>query len=423
MNEIKCPNCGQMFTVDEAGFAAILSQVRTSEFDKEIEKREKEIKKNLEDKHNQDLKIELSKVEHSKIKEIDELKIQIEKLRSDKDMEISKLKQQIKSNEENQKLRINDEVAKAVKSKDEKINELSNKLSNNSLQNELAVKNAVEKIKEEYEAEIKEQQELVEYYKNFKTKLPPDVGGSLERYCEQEFRKIQGYFPKGRVSFSKDNDAKKYNDAEKGSKGDFIYRELDEYGNELLSIMFEMKNEIDTTEKKQKNKKFLEKLDKDRKNKKCEYAVLVSMLESDDDYYNQGITLPPDEQFEKMYIVRPRCFLPIITILRNAAMNVTEYKKRAADLEQRNIDITNFENKLIDFKDDFLTSYNHAKNHFDDAIKEIEETIKKLETVKEHLQIAGNKLGTANGKLEKISVKKLAKDSPSLLAITSGSDN
>lgn len=414
MNEIKCPNCGKVIPIDEADFSAILNQVRTSEFDKEIEKREKEIKKNLEEKHALDIKSRINEVESSKDKEISGLK-----------QSVSNLEQKIKSNEENQKLKIDAEIAKAVKPKDEKISELSLELNRNIVQQELAVRDAVDKIKAErdiqkaeFEAELKKQRELVEYYKDFKTSLSTKMlGESLEQHCEQEFRKIQGYFPPGRVTFGKDNTVAD------NSKGDFIYRELDEYGNELLSVMFEMKNEMDTTKTKHKNEHFLKELDKDRNLKKCEYAVLVSMLETDSEYYNQGITVPLNGQYEKMYIVRPQFFLTIISILRSAAMNVAEYKKRAADLEQKNVDIRNFESKLIDFKDDFLKSYDHAKDNFNTAIKEIDDTIKKLESVKKHLQTAGDKLGTANRKLDKISVKKLAKDSPSLLAVSMGDDS
>ncbi len=361
-----------------------------------------------------DIKSRINEVESSKDKEISSLK-----------QSVSNLEQKIKSNEENQKLKIDAEIAKAVKPKDEKISELSLELKRNIVQHELAVRDAVDKIKAErdiqkaeYEAELKKQQELVEYYKDFKTSLSTKmIGESLEQHCEQEFRKIQGYFPSGRVTFGKDNTVAE------NSKGDFIYRELDEYGNELLSIMFEMKNEMDTTKTKHKNEHFLKELDKDRKTKNCEYAVLVSMLESDNEYYNQGITIPQDVHFEKMYIVRPQCFLTIISILRNAAMNVTKYKKRVVDLEQENIDIENFERKLIGFKDDFLKSFNYAKNNLDEAITEIGNVIKDLESVKENLELSKKQFGTANKKLDKISLKKLAKDSPSLLAITSGSDN
>lgn len=416
MNEIKCPNCGQVFTVDEAGFAAILSQVRTSEFDREIEKREKELKAHLEKEHSQSIEIEINKIKYSKDKEINDLQ-----------QLISALNQQIDNIKSSQDQQIELEISKAIQPKNEAIhklesdiNRLNSELRESVTKQELAVRDAVDEIKSErdiqkvqYEAELKKQRELVEYYKDFKTSLSTKmIGESLEQHCEQEFRKIQGYFPPGRVSFGKDNTVAD------NSKGDFIYRELDEYGNELLSIMFEMKNEMDTTKSKHKNEHFLKELDKDRNIKKCEYAVLVSMLEADSEYYNQGITIPPDGQYEKMYIVRPQCFLTIISILRNAALNITDYKKRAADLEQQNIDIRNFENQLTDFKDGFLKSYNHAKDNFEKAIKEIDDTIKKLESVKKHLQTAGDKLGTANGKLEKISVKKLAKDSPSLLAIT-----
>ena len=230
MSEIKCPGCGKVIPIDEADFSAILNQVRTGEFDKEIEKREKELKKNLEEKHALDIKSRINEVESSKDKEISSLK-----------QSVSNLEQKIKSNEENQKLKIDAEIAKAVKPKDEKISELSFELNRNIVQQELAVRDAVDKIKAErdiqkaeYEAELKKQRELVKYYKDFKTSLSTKmVGESLEQHCELEFRKIQGYFQPGRVTFGKDNTVAE------NSKGDYIYRELDEYGNELLSIMFE----------------------------------------------------------------------------------------------------------------------------------------------------------------------------------------
>ena len=243
------------------------------------------------------------------------------------------------------------------------------------------------------------------------------VGESLEKHCENEFRKIQGYFPAGRVSFGKDNDVRN------NSKGDFIYRELDEYGNELISIMFEMKNEMDTTAAKHKNEDFFKELDKDRRLKKCEYAVLVTLLEADNEYYNQGIVDVSDEQYEKMYVVRPQCFLTIISILRNAASNAIEYKRRVKELENQSIDITNFESKLNSYKDVFLKHYKNANNSFDKAITEINKTIKTLESVRDNLLLSIDHFKKANNKLDDISIKKLTKDNPTMLEMFSELDN
>ena len=515
MNEIKCPNCGQLFTVDEAGFSAILSQVRTKEFDKEIEKRMSEYEKqyfkdteiklnevkafkdseisklkidieklkaesesaekqhslelqqseseketeiamleqqieNMNQSHSSEIESAVTKALSQKIEEINRLNIDIEKLKaelenseqqhsselkqsvSEKETEIAMLEQQIENMKKSHNLEIDSEVAKAVSQKNEEINKLNidiqslnSELSKKSLEKDLAIQTEVSKIKQErdaqkaeYEAELKQQRELVEYYKDFKARLSTKmVGESLEKHCENEFRKIQGYFPAGRVSFGKDNDVRN------NSKGDFIYRELDEYGNELISIMFEMKNEMDTTAAKHKNEDFFKELDKDRRLKKCEYAVLVTLLEADNEYYNQGIVDVSDEQYEKMYVVRPQCFLTIISILRNAASNAIEYKRRVKELENQSIDITNFESKLNSYKDVFLKHYKNANNSFDKAIAEINKTIKTLESVRDNLLLSIDHFKKANNKLDDISIKKLTKDNPTMLEMFSELDN
>lgn len=471
MNEIKCPNCGQLFTVDEAGFSAILGQVRTKEFDKEIAKYKSEYEKNIEAQHSKDTEIKLNEIKASKDSEISKLKIDIEKLKaelesseqqhslelqqsvSEKETKILMLEQQIDNMNQSHSSEIESAVTKALSQKIEEINKLNidieklrseiksseqqhksemqkseseknieiqrlnSELKKQSSEKELAIITAVSKIekerdaqKAEYEAELKQQRELVEYYKDFKARLSTKmVGESLEKHCENEFRKIQGYFPAGRVSFGKDNDVKN------NSKGDFIYRELDEYGNELISIMFEMKNEMDTTATKHKNEDFFKELDKDRRQKNCEYAVLVTLLEADNEYYNQGIVDVSDEQYEKMYVVRPQCFLTIISILRNAASNAIEYKRRVKELENQSIDITNFESNLNSYKDVFLKHYKNANNSFDKAIAEINNTIKILEDVKTDLLKSIDHFRKANNKLDDISIKKLTKDNPTML--------
>lgn len=475
MSEIKCPNCGQLFTVDEAGFAAILSQVRTKEFDKEIAK----YKKDIEAQHSKDTEIKINELKAFKDSEISKLKLDIEKFKaelensekqhllelqqsvSEKETKILMLEQQIDNINQSHSSEIESEVTKALSQKNEEINKLNidierlrselesseqqhiinmqkseseknieiqrlnSELREQSAEKELAIITAVAKIekerdaqKAEYEAELKQQRELVEYYKDFKARLSTKmVGESLEKHCENEFRKIQGYFPPGRVSFGKDNDVKN------NSKGDFIYREIDEYGNELISIMFEMKNEMDTTAAKHKNEDFFKELDKDRKLKNCEYAVLVTLLEADNEYYNQGIVDVSDEQYEKMYVVRPQCFLTIISILRNAASNAIEYKRRVKELENQSIDITNFENKLNSYKDIFLKHYKNANNSFDKAISEINKTIKTLESVRANLLLSIDHFKKANNKLDDISIKKLTKDNPTMLEMFSELDN
>lgn len=450
MNEIKCPNCGQLFTVDEAGFAAILSQVRTKEFDKEIAKYRSEYEKNIEAQHSKDTEIKINEIKAFKDSEISKLKLDIEKFKSElessekqhslelqqsvseKETKILMLEQQIDNINQSHSSEIESEVTKALSQKNEEINKLNidierlrSELREQSVKEKLAINTAVAEIekerdaqKAEYEAELKQQRELVEYYKDFKARLSTKmVGESLEKHCENEFRKIQGYFPPGRVSFGKDNDVKN------NSKGDFIYREIDEYGNELISIMFEMKNEMDTTAAKHKNEDFFKELDKDRKLKKCEYAVLVTLLEADNEYYNQGIVDVSDEQYEKMYVVRPQCFLTIISILRNAASNAIEYKRRVKELENQSIDITNFESKLNSYKDIFLKHYKNANNSFDKAISEINKTIKTLESVRDNLLLSIDHFKKANNKLDDISIKKLTKDNPTMLEMFSELDN
>ncbi len=471
MNEIKCPHCGQAFTVDEAGFSAILSQVRTREFDQELEKRIAELKELLNKEHHQDTQLRVNRVEAEKNEEISRLTLEIEKLRgelensdqqhalelekstSKKEMEIARLKQQLESfegtheaetkvemtkalsekNEEISRLTLDLErlraelehssqqhaldLEKSSNEKDREIERLTLELQGQEKEKEFAIMTAVAKVKEEhdaqkveYEAELKKQRELVEYYKDFKSKLSTKmVGESLERHCESEFRKIQGYFPPGRVAFDKDNEIVN------NSKGDFIYREFDENGNELISIMFEMKNEMDTTTSKHKNEDFFKELDKDRRNKNCEYAVLVSLLEADNDFYNQGIV--GISSYEKMYVVRPQCFLTIISILRSAAMNVMEYKQRIIELENQSVDITNFEQNLTSFKEGFLSSYSKAKNKFESAIDEIDTTIKHLENLKKDLLVTVKHLGTAGTKLNKLTVKQLTRNNPTMLAM------
>ena len=389
MNEIKCPHCGQSFTVDEAGYAAILSQVRTDEFDRELHER-------LQKEND----LAISKAVAEKDKKISELRMNIQQLENDaeknrKDTELAVTKAVSETKDEYNKLLA--EKGSELEQKKREIEKLNAQSEREKLERELAVKNAVSEVekerdtqKAEYEAELKKQKELTDYYKDLKARQSTKmVGETLEQHCEQEFNKLRSLF-RG-VYFEKDNDVVD------GTKGDYIYRETDNDGIEIISIMFEMKNEMETTAVKHKNESFFKKLDEDRKKKKCEYAVLVSMLESDSDFYNQGI-VDVSYKYEKMYVIRPQFFIPMITILRNAALNSMEYKKQVENMKNQEIDITNFEEKIENFKKDFSERTKWAKDRFDDAIKEIDKSIESLQQVKKNLQTSFNHIKIADSK-------------------------
>ena len=389
MNEIKCPHCGQSFTVDKAGYAAILSQVRTDEFDRELHER-------LQKEND----LAISKAVAEKDKKISELRMNIQQLENDaeknrKDTELAVTKAVSETKDEYNKLLA--EKGSELEQKKREIEKLNAQSEREKLERELAVKNAVSEVekerdtqKAEYEAELKKQKELTDYYKDLKARQSTKmVGETLEQHCEQEFNKLRSLF-RG-VYFEKDNDVVD------GTKGDYIYRETDNDGIEIISIMFEMKNEMETTAVKHKNESFFKKLDEDRKKKKCEYAVLVSMLESDSDFYNQGI-VDVSYKYEKMYVIRPQFFIPMITILRNAALNSMEYKKQVENMKNQEIDITNFEEKIENFKKDFSERTKWAKDRFDDAIKEIDKSIESLQQVKKNLQTSFNHIKIADSK-------------------------
>ena len=389
LNEIKCPHCGQSFTVDEAGYAAILSQVRTDEFDRELHER-------LQKEND----LAISKAVAEKDKKISELRMNIQQLENDaeknrKDTELAVTKAVSETKDEYNKLLA--EKGSELEQKKREIEKLNAQSEREKLERELAVKNAVSEVekerdtqKAEYEAELKKQKELTDYYKDLKARQSTKmVGETLEQHCEQEFNKLRSLF-RG-VYFEKDNDVVD------GTKGDYIYRETDDDGIEIISIMFEMKNEMETTAAKHKNESFFKKLDEDRKKKNCEYAVLVSLLESDSDLYNQGI-VDVSYRYEKMYVIRPQFFIPMITILRNAALNSMKYKRQLSDMQNQEIDITNFEKKLENFKKDFSERTKWAKDRFDDAIKEIDKSIESLQQVKKDLQTSFNHLKIADSK-------------------------
>ncbi len=366
MAEIKCPNCGTKITIDESNYAKIVSQVRNEEFSNEIKEMEKRLIVN-------------------KNKEIEILQ---EKAKAEKEQTILQYKQEIVSIRANQ---------------DKKINELQNaiNLKNQELQiNEQSLKN-------KYETEIKNKDEIIAYYKDLKAKLSTKMlGENLEQHCQNEFNKLRATAFKD-VYFEKDNDDSS------GSKGDFIFRQKTPEGAEVISIMFEMKNQSDTTATKRKNEDFLEKLDKDRKNKNCEYAVLVSLLEEDSDLYNMGI-VDMSYKYPKMYVIRPQFFIPIITLLRDAALKNAEDKNQLLAYQKQNIDITNFENKLLDFKGQFEKKYQLAGSKFKDAIDEIDKTIERLQKVKTNLLSSENNFRLANDKLQDLTIKKLTYGNPTM---------
>ena len=385
MSEIKCPHCGSVFKVDDSGYTEILAQVKNAEFEKELSKRENNLK---------------AVYQNSKEAEISELKAKY-------NVSVITLKQQI--SDLNGKLELKDKdkqlaVTEATQSKESEIIKLKNELDLKEKQFELDKKT----LSEGYESELKQKQTEVDYYKELKAKLSTKlVGETLERHCETEFNRIRmAAFPN--AYFEKDNDART------GSKGDFIYRESTDDGVEFISIMFEMKNENDTTATKHKNEDFFKELDKDRREKGCEYAVLVTMLEADNELYNAGIT-DVSYRYEKMYVVRPQCFIPIITLLRNAALNSVSYKRQLAEIRNQNIDISKFESDLIEFKERFSNNYRLASEKFKAAIDEIDKTIDHLNKVKDALLGSERNLRLANDKAQDLTIKKLTKDNPTML--------
>ncbi|HRR76430.1 MAG TPA: DUF2130 domain-containing protein [Ruminococcus sp.] len=456
MNEIKCPHCGKSFTVDEAGYSAILSQVRTKEFESELhkqlelisaaEQKESELRLNqavsekeseiarlneqissMKENGELALKAETARIENQKKDEISELNMRIQQLeaqavQSSAEIELAVSKAVSEEKEKYEKLlsKSNEELAK----KKEELLGLDSQLNCAKLEKELAVSEAVSKLekerdtqKAEYEAKLRAQQESIDYYKDLKTRMSTKmIGETLEQHCENSFNMIRATAFRN-AEFGKDNTVAE------GTKGDYIYREKDDDGNEMISIMFEMKNEMDTTATKHKNEDFFEKLDRDRRNKNCEYAVLVSLLESDSEMYNQGI-VDVSWKYEKMYVIRPQFFIPLISILRNAAMNSISLRREIVNLKNQQIDITNFEDRINEFKTGFSKSYELAGKQFNAAIDEIDKTIDHLNKVKENLQKSLNNFRIANNKAQtQLTIKKLARDNDTMLEMFSSLDN
>ena len=378
MKEIKCPNCNKVFQIDETTYETILKQIRDKEFNKEIDARQEQFAKDKES---------AIKLAEAHIRE------EMQKQVANKEIEIAELKNKIELNDANKQLEIN----KAISEKDQKISELTREIELKNKEYELKEKN----IKESYDAQLKNKDEQLEYYRDFKARQSTKmIGESLEQHCSDEFNRIRSLFP--RVYFEKDNDAKS------GSKGDFIYRDYDEDGNEIVSIMFEMKNEADETATKHKNEDFFKELDKDRREKNCEYAVLVSLLEIDNDLYNNGI-VDVSHRYDKMYVIRPQFFIPLITLIRNLSNKSLEYRKELENIKSQNIDITNFQAKMEQFKNDFGRNYRLASERFQKAIAEIDKSISSLQKTKEALLNSENNLRIANGKAEELTIKKLTR--------------
>jgi hypothetical protein len=413
MNDIICPNCDKVFKVDEAGFADILKQVRDGQFEEELNNRlnlaekEKETAVELAEAR---LKNALQEELAKKDRELSDLRATstnelAEKL-AKKELEMADMKSKIQHAEIERRLSVTEATQKIEKERDQ----LANNLKSKETETQLLEKS----LREQFTADLKTKDDIIsmkdeeiKFRKDMKLKLSTKmIGETLEQHCENEFNKLRSTaFQK--AYFEKDNDSKS------GSKGDFIYREEDEAGNEIISIMFEMKNEGDETATKKRNEDFFKELDKDRTEKKCEYAVLVSLIEAESEFYNTGIA-DVSHRYDKMYVVRPQFFIPIITLLRNAAMNSMEYKAELNLMRSQSIDVTNFEEKINVFKTGFAKNYELANRKFNTAITEIEKTIKSLEKTKEALMSSDRNLRLANDKANDLTIKKLTHGNPTM---------
>ena len=420
MPEIKCPNCGNLFTIDQNQYDDLIREVRNDVFEKEIQQRLNIEKEKLESS----FKVQQMQSSNENQNKIRELQSQIDLLKNtiannelsknsaiaeainkkeielkNKDLEISNLQSKL----DNQALSLDMKYKELINSKDQEIVSLNNKIDLNKKEAEIKQNNLIEQQR----LELKAKDEQIAYYKDMKLKLSTKlVGESLEQHCQNAFNSIRmTAFP--HAYFEKDNDSSS------GEKGDFIFKEYTEEGAELISIMFEMKNENDETATKHKNEDFFAKLDKDRKTKNCEYAILVSMLEPESELYNAGI-VDVSYKYPKMYVVRPQCFIPIITLLRNASLNASKYKNELMIARNQSIDVTNFENSLLDFQDKFNKNYNLASQRFNSAIEEIDKTIDHLNKVKEGLLGADRNLRLANDKAQDLSIKKLTRNNPTM---------
>ena len=448
MQEIKCPNCGEVFQVDESGYAQIAQQVRDKEFEKELSRREKELDAKRENEltiarmeqeksHQAELtkkdqklaekdrlieqlqaqlassetekRLAVTEAVQNKEKESDAAVSQREQQLIEKEQEIARLKAQLDKADTEKKLAVTEALQakdKELADRNTEITDLKGKLISKETENELKERS----LKEQYEEKLRMKEEQLEYYKDFKARQSTKmVGESLEQHCLAQFNSIRmTAFPN--AYFEKDNDART------GSKGDFIFRESDESGTEFISIMFEMKNEADGTATKHKNEDFFRELDKDRREKGCEYAVLVSMLEIDSELYNNGI-VDVSYRYEKMYVIRPQFFIPIITLLRNAALNSLKYQRELQIVKNQQLDILHFEENMNTFKEGFARNFELASRRFHEAIEDIDKTIKALEKTKADLLSSDRNLRLANDKAQDLSIKKLTKNAPSVKAM------
>ena len=426
MKELKCPQCGSVFSIDEADYASIVSQVKTQEFDAEVQSRIEEIQKQNEVKQEaESLKIandfqgklnakdvELSQKDNEIVRLKEQLdsfnqtkQLEINAERSKANEEIAKLKSVIEQNESKVRVAVLEEQNKAKDIIQEKENTLIELRSQIDVkEKEATIREA--NMKEDYERQLKQQQELVDYYKDLKAKLSTKmIGESLEVHCSNEFNRVRTtMYPY--AYFEKDNDART------GSKGDFIFRDYAD-GMEYISIMFEMKNEMDETATKHKNEEFFKKLDEDRRKKGCEYAVLVSLLEPDNDFYNEGI-VDVSYRYPKMFVVRPQFFMPLISLLTQASKKSVEYQRELMIARQQSIDVTKFEDKLNDFRNKFGNHYQRASEKFHKAVEEIDKTIKSLQKMKEDLLSSENYLRLANNDTEDLTIKKLTRGNPTM---------
>ena len=415
MNKIICPHCKKEFELTDSDYVSITEQVKGIEFEKELSARTEQLRKESEYKN----RIDLAKQETGFIEqknrmsaEIEELKHRLDGYEDKKQREIEELKNKYILEAENLKHQLTDSrndvrtaVNEAVLQKDVEIQKL-NVVIENEKQKRIE---GEQSLKESYETRLKEKDTQIDFYKDLKTKMSTKmVGETLEQHCQTEFNRIRmaGF---SRAYFEKDNDVKT------GSKGDYIFKDFAEDGTEIVSVMFEMKNEMDTTATKHRNEDFLKELDKDRTEKKCEYAVLVSLLETDSEFYNGGI-VDMSYKYPKMYVIRPQFFVPIITLLRNASLNALNYKRQLAEVRNQNVDVSNFENELTEFQQKFATNFGLASKKFADAVAEIDKTIDHLQKVRDNLLGSERQLRLANDKAQDLSIKKLTKNNPTMKA-------
>ena len=407
MNEIKCPHCTETFSLDDAGYAEIQNQVRTREFEQALEQRASE----LEERRQNDLRLAEVQANAKLQQVISDKQRELTELSTKADQQMSQLKAELVNFELQKAIALRDATSAIELERNNLASTLDSERRLKALELDQMRTSFEERMRSEVERkndEIHMKDEAIERLKDFRTKLSTKmVGESLEEHCKTEFDRIRPTAFNKNVHFEKDNDASS------GTKGDFIYREFDDEGVEIISIMFEMKNEQDATATKKKNEDFLKKLDDDRKKKRCEYAVLVSLLESDSELYNSGI-VDVSYRFPKMYVVRPQAFITIITLLRNAAMNSLQFKTELAQVRAQNVDITNFENRLNEFKSGFAMNYERASKHLVTAVEGIDKTINQLQKIRDGLVRSEDNLRLANNKAEEISIKKLTKGNPTM---------